>query len=57
MSTHSLDLAEKIADRIGIINHGRIIAVGSVDEMRGKAELPGSALEEVFLKLTDEVEA
>jgi hypothetical protein len=31
--------------------------VGSVDEMRRKAELHGSALEEVFLKLTEEVEA
>jgi len=54
MSTHSLDLAEKIADRVGIINKGRLIAVGSVDEMRRKAEMPGSALEEVFLKLTED---
>ncbi len=54
MSTHSLDLAERIADNVGIINRGRLIAVGSVDEMRKKAEMPGSALEEVFLKLTEE---
>jgi len=54
MSTHSLDLAERIADRVGIINRGSLVAVGSVDEMRKKAEMPGSALEEVFLKLTEE---
>jgi len=54
MSTHSLDLAEKIADRVGIINRGRLIAVGTVEEIRKSAELPGSALEEVFLKLTED---
>jgi len=54
MSTHSLDLAERISDRIGIINRGRLIAVGSVDEIRKTAELPGSALEEIFIKLTED---
>jgi len=54
MSTHSLDMAERVADRVGIINRGRLIAVGSVDELRGMADLPGSALEEVFIKLTGE---
>ncbi|MBI5189821.1 MAG: ABC transporter ATP-binding protein [Nitrospirae bacterium] len=54
MSTHSLDLAEKIADRVGIINRGKLIALGSVEEMRGMADMPGSALDEVFLKLTEE---
>ncbi len=57
MSTHSLDTAERIADRVGIINRGRLVAQGSVDEMRKKAELPGSALEEVFIKLTEEGES
>jgi len=54
MSTHSLDLAEKIADRVGIINRGRLIEMGSVDELKARAEMPGSALEEVFLKLTED---
>jgi len=54
MSTHSLDLAEKIADRVGIISRGRLVAMGSVDELRRKAEMPGSGLEEVFLKLTED---
>jgi ABC-2 type transport system ATP-binding protein len=54
MSTHSLDLAERISDRIGIINRGKLIAVGPVEEIKKNVELPGSALEEVFLKLTGE---
>jgi len=54
MSTHSLDIAEKIADRVGIINRGRLIAEGNLDELRTRADMPGSALEEVFLKLTEE---
>jgi ABC-2 type transport system ATP-binding protein len=57
MSTHSLDMAERVADRVGIINRGKLIAIGSVDELRAMADLPGSALEEVFIKLTGEGEA
>jgi len=54
MSTHSLDMAERVAGRVGIINRGRLIAVGTVDELRDMADLPGSALEEVFIKITGE---
>ena len=54
MSTHSLDLAERIADRIGIINRGRLIAVGTVEEIKARASLTGSGLEEVFLRLTED---
>jgi len=54
MSTHSLDIAEKIADRVGIINKGKLITEGNMDELRVRADMPGSALEEVFLKLTEE---
>jgi len=53
MSTHSLGVAEETCDRIGIINQGRLIAVGTVDELR---ELAGShadaRLEAIFLRLT-----
>ncbi len=55
MSTHSLELAERIADRVGIINRGRLVAAGSVEEVCGMAEMPGSALDEVFLKLTGDL--
>ena len=53
MSTHSLEVAEETCDRIGIINQGRLIAVGTVDELRRQAGgHSGSRLEAIFLKLT-----
>ncbi|MFQ5807477.1 MAG: ABC transporter ATP-binding protein, partial [Phycisphaerae bacterium] len=52
MSTHTLDVAEAVADRIGIINGGRLIALGTLDELRAKAA--GGRLEDIFLHLTEE---
>lgn len=52
MSTHVLEIAEAICDRIAIMYQGRILALGSMDELRQKASLPGSGLEDVFLRLT-----
>ena len=51
VSTHQLSIAEEMADRIGIIHGGKLIAVGTRDELR---QLSGTtnALEEIFLKLT-----
>ena len=54
LSTHSLDLASELATRIGILHHGRLVAEGSFDELRDVARQPGSSLEEVFLRLTEE---
>ncbi len=51
MSTHSLAIAEELADRIGIIHHGRLLHLGTVAEIKALAESPGS-LEDVFLELT-----
>jgi len=53
MSTHTLDIAEAVADRIGIIHRGRLIAVGTLDELQARAEREHS-LEEIFLQLTEE---
>jgi ABC-2 type transport system ATP-binding protein len=53
VSTHLLDMAEKLCDRVGIIHRGALVATGSVDEVRAVAASTGS-LEEVFLKMTDE---
>jgi ABC-2 type transport system ATP-binding protein len=56
MSIHTLDIAQELATRIAIINHGRIVGEGTLDELRNKAE-HGGQLEDVFLKLTTEPEA
>lgn len=56
LSTHQLSVAEEIADRIGIIHHGKLIALGTVPELRTQAHEAG-ALESVFLSLIDQEEA
>jgi ABC-2 type transport system ATP-binding protein len=53
LSTHSLDVAQEVADRIGVVGQGRLIGCGSLDALRRQAALDGS-LEEVFFKLTEE---
>lgn len=52
-STHVLDVAEKVVDRVGIISKGKIIFVGTVSQMREHFNQNGS-LEEMFLELTSE---
>ena len=51
MSTHVLEIAEQMCDRIGIINEGKLIAEGTMDELRVQAK-GQSSLEEIFLTLT-----
>jgi ABC-2 type transport system ATP-binding protein len=51
VSTHQLSVAEEMADRIGIIHNGRLIAVGNRDELRRQSGSSGQ-LEEIFLALT-----
>jgi len=53
MSTHELSVAEEMADRIGIIHGGKLIAVGTRDELRRQSGASGP-LEDVFLALTKE---
>jgi ABC-2 type transport system ATP-binding protein len=52
LSTHTLSVAEEMADRIGIINHGRLIAHGTVEELR-RQTAEGGALEKIFLSIVD----
>jgi ABC-2 type transport system ATP-binding protein len=52
MSTHTLDIAESLADRIGIIHRGELIAVGTLDQLKTQARREHS-LEDVFLQLTE----
>ena len=56
MSTHLLNVAEELADRIGIIHRGRLIALGTMDQLRKEAEEGEGALEEIFLRLVAEEE-
>lgn len=51
MSTHSLEVAEELCDRIGIILGGKLIALGTLDELQRQAGQEGR-LEDIFLKLT-----
>jgi len=52
MSTHVLEVAENMCDRVAIINKGRIVAEGTVNELKEKSKMPDSNLEEIFLALT-----
>ena len=52
MSTHILEIAQAMCDRITVMYEGRPLALGSMEELRERASMPGSDLEDVFLKLT-----
>jgi len=52
LSTHQLSVAEELADRVGIIHSGRLIALGTVEELRAMSVEKGG-LENVFLSLVD----
>ncbi len=51
LSTHLLDMAQKLCGRVGIIDKGVLVAVGPLRELQEKVD-PGGTLEEVFLKVT-----
>jgi ABC-2 type transport system ATP-binding protein len=53
LSTHTLDVAQELATRIGIIRQGRLIGLGSLEGLRKQAAVDGT-LEEVFLSLVAE---
>jgi ABC-2 type transport system ATP-binding protein len=53
-STHIMEVAEQICTRIGIIYQGRVIAEGTLDQLRSQTEGKDGTLEDVFLKLTHE---
>lgn len=50
-STHVLEVAEKLCDKVAIIQHGRLVASGTMEEIRGN-----QSLESVFLELTEDAE-
>jgi ABC-2 type transport system ATP-binding protein len=52
LTTHILDVAERLAERIGIIQHGKLIAEGTLDELRSQTNNATASLEDMFLQLT-----
>jgi ABC-2 type transport system ATP-binding protein len=54
LSTHTLDVAEEVCDRIGIINKGRLVALGTMAELRASAKAGDDDLEAVFLTVVEE---
>jgi ABC-2 type transport system ATP-binding protein len=52
LSTHVLEIAEAVCDRIAIMYQGNILSLGNMEQLREEARLPGSGLEDIFLKLT-----
>jgi ABC-2 type transport system ATP-binding protein len=63
LSTHVLHIAEELADRVGILHRGKLVAVGTIDELRQANRAPNvasgelGALEDAFLALTEEAQA
>jgi len=59
MTTHILEVAERMADRVGVMSNGRLIAEGTLDELRRQAGAGFATLEDTFLALveTDEEQA
>ena len=52
LSTHSLDVAEELCDRVAIMDHGKVVRRGTLEQLREELDQPGSRLEEIFLQLT-----
>lgn len=52
MSTHTLEIAQAMCTRIAIMFNGRLLALGTMEELRKAASMPESGLEDIFLKLT-----
>ena len=55
LSTHVLDVAEQMCDRVAIVSRGRLVAVGTLDDLRAQVSADAS-LEDIFLQLTEEQE-
>jgi ABC-2 type transport system ATP-binding protein len=52
MSTHILEIAQALCDRIAIMYKGNLLALGNMQQLQQMAKLPDSGLEDIFLKLT-----
>ncbi|HYM49098.1 MAG TPA: ABC transporter ATP-binding protein [Candidatus Limnocylindrales bacterium] len=52
LSTHILEIAERMCTRVGIINRGQLVAAGTLTELRAMVRADGQSLEQIFLQLT-----
>ncbi|MHA2296630.1 MAG: ABC transporter ATP-binding protein [Candidatus Hodarchaeales archaeon] len=57
LSTHIMEQAQTLCDRIGIINQGKMVAEGTFEELQSFAKAAGATLEEIFLRLTGQAES
>jgi ABC-2 type transport system ATP-binding protein len=55
-STHTMEVAERLCNRVGILDRGRLVGEGTMDELRAKTAQGNATLEEIFLRLTREEE-
>ena len=53
MTTHILEIAERMADRIGVISNGRLVAEGTLSELRDSVGTGGSSLEDMFIAIVE----
>jgi ABC-2 type transport system ATP-binding protein len=56
LSTHVMEVAEGLCDRVGIIDEGVLVAEGTLEELRRQSQKEGANLEALFLKLTEQEE-
>jgi ABC-2 type transport system ATP-binding protein len=52
LSTHILEIAERMCTRVAIVNHGAIVAAGTLEQLRAMVSSDGQSLEQIFLQLT-----
>ncbi|MDQ3512252.1 MAG: ABC transporter ATP-binding protein [Chloroflexota bacterium] len=52
MTTHILEIAEQMCDRVGILDQGRLVVIGTIGELRDRQGLPDASLETIFLDVT-----
>jgi ABC-2 type transport system ATP-binding protein len=56
LSTHIMEVAELMCDRVAIIDEGKLVAIGTLEELRSQAHEEGATLESLFLRLTEQEE-
>ncbi len=57
LTTHSLEVAEEVADRVIVLDRGRILAEGDLASLRERSGMVGAGLEEVFIRLLEQQDA